>query len=86
MSEHLTAAQRFEDLFAKYRSLVPARKVSRARRRELRWAASLEQVREAATLERALGRPHDRLQLEQMRVDAQAHLRAGGVRLDQVRK
>lgn len=74
------AANRFQELRRRYRDLVPSKNVSRKRRRELSWAAAIETTREVASIELALGRPHDRGFIDQLKDEVQAHLAAAGVR------
>jgi hypothetical protein len=77
----MTPSERFAQLKASYRSLVPGRRISAARRRQIAWAASAEQIREVATLELALGRPHNPDILVQLRADIRTRLIRAGAKI-----
>jgi hypothetical protein len=79
------AVARFEILRRRFRAMLPAaNNHSRKRRREIERAACLEQVREMAALELALGvNHHDQDLLDGMRTSVRAHLKSAGARFDQ---
>lgn len=75
------AVARFEFLRRKFRAMIPpSRNTSRKRRSELTHAASIEQVREMAALERACGAGHDRALIDRLNLEVQKHLAAAGVK------
>ena len=81
------ALHRFNELRQSFRAMVPpANNINRKRRRELSWAASLEQVRETAALERELGATHDRNFIKALKAEVRQHLVLAGARFDQGRK
>ena len=78
----MSALAHLEDLRRKFRALVPSKKISRKQWREIVRAAALEQVREVATIERAIGVGHDKGLLDEMRTSVRAHLKSAGARFD----
>jgi hypothetical protein len=76
----MSAALRFEQLKTKFRLLVPSRRLSPQQHRAITHAPGLEQVREVAALEVAMGRPHDATMIALMSVEITNLLASAGAK------
>jgi hypothetical protein len=82
MSEALTISptMRFAELQRGFKAMLGSRRkrLSAIQAFHISKAAALQQVVEISILERAIGRPHDRSFIEELKQDIQRHLLAAG--------
>jgi hypothetical protein len=76
--QNITPLARFKSLGKAYRAAATL-PLTRERKHNILWAASLQQCLEMGLVKRATGRLHDRRQLEDMKVEIKARLASAGI-------